>query len=100
MPLFFPQNFSSNFSMSDMTPPYVALVSSPPPEFQVFNKASKVPIVGGAMGVVLTIAIVVGITIALVLLKWKKSQTSKHTSEDCRSIDNRIYEEGSIILAL
>ena len=98
MPHYFPQIFS-NFSVSDdMTPPSVASMSSLPPD--VFNKESKAPIVGGVMAVFLAIVVVAAITIALVLMKWKKSLTSKHTSEDCRAIDNNICEEGSIILAL
>ena len=96
MPHFFPQIFSI-FSVSDnVTPPSVASMTSLPPEAQLFNEVSKVPIVGGVMGAVLTIAVVAGIAISLVLLKWKKSLTSKHTSEDCRTIDEMIiYETGA-----
>ena len=49
------------------------------------------------MGVVSGVVIVAGVSIILIMLlwfKWKKTR-AKDISEDCRTVDNEIYEQGN-----
>jgi len=69
--------------------------SSPPELPQVVDKASKIHIVGGAVGVVSASILVAVITITVVILKWKKTRKLKHICEDSRAIENEIYDAGN-----